>query len=54
MPLLGEDWSPYLSLYYVIDALNMLLCEPETNDYYLPNQDLREENHSKLNFRSKK
>ena len=42
MPLLGEDWCPFLSLFSVIDALNTLLNEPEINSQYCPNQENKE------------
>ena len=34
MPMLGEEWSPYISLSNVIDLIDALLVEPETSPQY--------------------
>jgi ubiquitin-protein ligase len=38
MPILEEDWSPYISLYIIVDLIDTLLTEPETEKKYLANR----------------
>lgn len=34
MPIFAEDWSPYISLYIIIDAIDGILVEPELSPQY--------------------
>lgn len=36
-PLLMEEWSPYLSLYIIVDILDTLMVEPERDPKYCVN-----------------
>lgn len=34
MPILVEDWSPYISLYIIIDLIDAILVQPELSPRY--------------------
>ena len=34
MPIFVEDWSPYISLYIIIDAIDGILVQPEHSPQY--------------------
>lgn len=34
MPILSEDWSPYISLYIIVELIDTILIEPQTDAKY--------------------